>query len=244
MARSSKLRNFFSRIKSFLTRKQVSRVEKSYSQTVAPVPPPPPVAKPPTRPSVADAKPRDAASRGDVAPPAERRPEEIKADLARIAELKRIEADAKREREQMEGKVAAQEPPVRDLKNFRRREGFQYSTWFKAFGTFGDLRDLGDSPALLGDMEELEDFDVPAAFYSSSKLGKVKWNGVRDREDLIRELNKVSEWAPEDFRDVYPRWEYRYYRAEMVGDVVVAIYEHKARQPLDRKSIREGYRGA
>lgn len=155
--------------------------------------------------------------------------------------MRRIEIDARQERESLETKTAAQQPPTRDLEDFEKRKGFQYHTWFKAFGTFGDLRDMGDSPTLLGEMEELEDMDVPAAFYSSAKLGKVKWPGIKPLAELIEELGDAV-FGGADFRDIYPRWEYRYYVAEGVGNVVVQIYERKARQPLDKKARSNGYK--
>lgn len=164
--------------------------------------------------------------------------------LARIKELRAAEEKLRKERESLEIKTAAQEPPIVLLERFRGpRPGFNYSTWFKAFGTFGDLRDMGDSPHLLGEIEELEDFDVPAAFYSSTILGQVKWKGLRSRKKVIDDLNNVAPWNGSDFRDVYPKWEYRYYIAEMVGDVVVRIYEHKARQPWNRSARDMGFKG-
>jgi len=155
--------------------------------------------------------------------------------------LRKIEESAKSERKTLEAPNAAMMPPIRAFGDLVERKGFNYSTWFKAFGTFGDLRDMGDSPPLLGEMEELEDFDVPKAFYSSTILGKVKWNGRMDRGLLIDKLNMAASWAPQDFRDIYPQWEYRYYVAEMVGDVVVQIFEHKARFPLDSRSKGRGF---
>lgn len=173
-----------------------------------------------------------------------RTPEQIARDQRRIEELRQIEEQARAERQKLEGLNAAQAPPARDFGEFQKRKGFRYASWFKAFGTFGDLRDLGDSPPLLGEMEELEDFDVPAAFYSSAILGKVRWIGIVAREDLLKLLNQTL--FPEDgfdFRDVYPSWQYRYFVAEMVGDIVVQIFEYQAKQPLTKKDRVRGFRG-
>jgi hypothetical protein len=161
----------------------------------------------------------------------------------RIEELRLIEEEARIEREQIEEKVAAQAPPERGIDNFPgERKGFNYHTWFKAFGTFGDMRDMGDSPTLLGDMEELEDMDVPSAFYSSGILGKVKWRGRKDREKLIDELNAVAPWNGNDFRDVYPKWEYVYKITESVGDVVVQEFTYRACRPYNVESRARGFK--
>ena len=165
---------------------------------------------------------------------------ELQKQQQRVEELRKIEKEAREERERIETKVAAQMAPIRALADFEERKGFTYTTWFKATGTFG--REAGYSP-LLGEMTELEDFDVPSQFFSGAMIGKVKWQGVREREELIGILNKAAAWSPDDFRDIYPRWEYRYYVAEMVGNVVVQIYEHEARQPLDKKQRGKGVMG-
>lgn len=236
-AKPGRLRRFFQRIRTFLTPRQFTKVRQSYRQETGSKPPPIIRDQPVSAPR------EPAAQRRAEGSPPVRGADEIRAEQRRIEELRRIEREAKAERESLETKTTAQQPPIGKLEDFRERKGFAYSTWFKAFGTFGDLRDMGDSPTLLGEMEELEDMDVPAAFYSSSILGKVKWKGRIEREKLIDDLNKVSAWNPEDFRSVYPKWEYRYYVAEMVGDVTVNIWEHKARQPLNRKAKQNGYKG-
>lgn len=230
-----RFKTFFIRIRQFLTRRQSKRVAKIYRQTFPenpPLPPSPPASAP------ASAAPT---TRG--APPSGPEPEEIRRNAERVERLRQIEEEARREREEIEEKVAAQRPPVRDIGELEQRKGFVYTTWFKAFGTFGDIRDMGtDSPQLLGEMEELEDFDVPAAFYSSGILGKVKWKGYVERETIIDQLNTVAPWNGADFRDVYPRWEYRYFVAEMVGNVVVQTFEYKAKHPMGKKDGIYGFR--
>lgn len=238
-AESRGFRRFFARIRNFLTRKQAARVERAAREEL---PASSKAPAQPSRPAVAPAPPPSAPRRAaDGAPSAPSRDEIIQRER-RVEELKRIEAQARKEREEIESKTAAQQAPVYPFEDFERKKGFNYSTWFKAFGTFGDLRDMGDSPQLLGDMEELEDFDVPSAFYSSTLLGKVKWKGIVSRETVIAELNSVAPWKGSDFREVYPRWEYRYFVAELVGDVMVGMYEWKARQPLDKRSRQRGYK--
>lgn len=229
----SRFRQFFSRIKKFLTPKQFSRVK---SATSAIPPPTTPTPEPATRAGEPAAPSAAATTRG---PPDA---EALRAAQRRVEELRKVEREAREERERIETKVAAQKAPIRALRDLVVKPGFRYDTWFKAFGTFGDLRDK-DSPRLLGEMTELEDFDVPSAFHSGAKLGKVKWAGqIRDREQIIRELNDVA-FFREDFRELYPKWEYRYYVAEMVGNVVVQIYEHEAQQPLDKKLRGKGVMG-
>jgi hypothetical protein len=247
--RPSRFRNFLSRIQKFLTRGQQKKIQSAAKDSGVPgsggpAAPTEPRRATPARevsPPAGAAAPRRAAAPPTPTPEGPSK-EQIEREQKRIAELRRIEEEARKEREGLEAKTAAQQPPVRDLDSFKERKGFVYSTWFKAFGTFGDLRDMGDSPPLLGEIEELEDFDVPAAFYSSTILGKVKWKGQRERQSLIDELNTVGPWNPSDFRDVYPSWEYRYYKAEMVGDVVVQIFEHKAKQPLTKKDRILGFK--
>lgn len=229
----SRFRNFLRKIFPFLTRRQQKKVIAEAKSSNLPVPPSPP---PPTR----EPPGRD----GATVPPRGPTVAEILERERRIQELRRVEESAKAERKTLEAPNAAMMPPIRAFGDLKERKGFVYSTWFKAFGTFGDLRDAGDSPPLLGEMEELEDFDVPAAFYSSGILGKVKWDGNISRETLIDRLNSAASWNPQDFRDVYPKWEYRYYVAEQVGDVVVQIFEHKARQPLDARSKERGFQSS
>jgi hypothetical protein len=152
----------------------------------------------------------------------------------RIDELRLIEDEARLEREGIEEKIAARAPPEKGTDEFVERKGFNYHSWLKAFATFGELRDMGDSPTLLGEMEELEQFDVPAAFHSGAKLGKVKWKGIQDREALIEKINAAILPAGADFRDVYPQWEYTYKITESVGDVVVQEFVHRARKPFTK----------
>lgn len=144
----------------------------------------------------------------------------------------------------LEEGFAAQRPPSRGITDFETRKGFQYHTWFRAMGTFGNMEEMRgtDSPPILGEMEELEDFDVPAAFFSGAKLGKVKWPGIRSREELIEELNTTMLPANTDFRDVYPHWEYHYFIAESVGPVVVQTFDYRAKQPLNGRDRLNGFK--
>lgn len=241
-AESGRIRRFFERLRNFLTLRQYRQSRKIYKQSTGKTPPAdtrlPPSSVPPSPPT---REPVAAPSRQGA--PTSRGRDDILREQRRIEELRRIENEARAERALLEEKTAAQEPPIGRLEDFEPRKGFEYYTWFKAFGTFGDLKDMGDSPHLLGEMEELENMDVPAAFYSSTVLGKVKWKGRVEKEKILDELNSRAAWSPEDFRDIYPRWEYRYYVAESVGNVVVNIWEHKARQPLTRKAKLDGYKG-
>jgi phytoene/squalene synthetase len=225
------IRNFFTRLRNLLSKLRPTRTDKIRPQdTTQPIPA-----------RTDDGTP----SRQSVATEPRREAERVVERERRIEILRKIEEEARLERESLVELNAAQRPPVADLETFERRKGFRYDTWFKAFGTFGETREVGDSPTLLGEQEELDDYSVPAAFYSSGVLGKVKWTGrILSRDEVIAELNSVAAWYPDDFRDVYPRWEYRYYVAEMVGDVTVAVYEHKAKQPLDARDEARGWKNA
>lgn len=237
------IRRFLSRVRQFLTPRQRKIVRREIQQPPNQQPPTQQPAQAPTPPRGAPVAATSATRTPTTTAAPTASPEQIRAQQLRIAELRRLEEDARRERERLETKVAAQEPPIRALGDFERREGFEYSTWFKAFGTFGTLRELGDSPQLLGEMEELEEFDVPSAFYSSSLIGQVKFPDVVPLAGVMGKLNAAAPWQGEDFREIYPQWDYRYYVAEMVGDVVVQIFEHKARQPITGKDRGNGYVG-
>lgn len=155
-------------------------------------------------------------------------------------EIKELE---KRRRE-LTPTVAAMQPPTQRFKSFKgKREGFSYTTWFKAIGSMESLAELkgGDSPSIVNEMMEFDDYDIPSAFYSHSILGKVKWKGIRDRERIIAELNFVAPWSGNDFRDIYSKWEYTYRVVESVGDVPVNIYEYRAKQPRTNKDKSVGW---
>lgn len=165
--------------------------------------------------------------------------DQIKA-AKRIAEIERKQRELEKEKRELLPKTAAMEPPVRGVERFAgRREGFTYHTWFKALGTFAGLQELkgGDSPDILNEMEEEFDGNIPRAFYSHAITGRVKYRGIVKLQKVIDDLNRVADWAPMDFRDVYPKWEYTYRIVESVGDVPVQIYEIRASRPK-----RKGYR--
>ena len=157
---------------------------------------------------------------------------ELLARQRKIEELQRTEEEARRERLKLQGDVVARGPPKLEFREFGgKRKGFTYTTWFKAFGSMNQSDNMGDSPTLLDEMEELDDLSIPSAFYSHGITGQVKWAGIRDREELIADLNSQSPWAGLDFREIYPKWEYYYQIVESVGNVAVRIYEYRAKHP-------------
>lgn len=186
-------------------------------------------------PTAPGTQPRTIRAKAPKPPSRARALEEIKA-AKRLKEIELQKKKLEAERQRLLPKVAAREPQTFRLADFRRREGFTYHTWFKALGTFGGIREMkgGDTPDLVNEMMEFQDFDIPSAFYSHSILGQVKWAGIRDREGLIKKLNLSADWAPNDFRDIYLRWEYTYQIVESVGDVPVAIFEYRAAYPKRR----------
>lgn len=114
------------------------------------------------------------------------------------------------------------------------RLGAKFSTWFRAIGSAGNLRDMrgAESPDLLS--EDLEQFAAPAAFYSnqSGLLGRVRFKGVVGLEILIDKLNLVLQFTGEetrdfDFRNVYENWEYRYQVIETIGPTDRVIEERR-----------------
>lgn len=89
------------------------------------------------------------------------------------------------------------------------------STWFKAWGSDGVDISGAESPDILN--EDMDDFAAPRAFYSNqgALLGRVKFDGVVELEDLIEQLNDRLQFFGEeredfDFRAVYARWDYKY----------------------------------
>jgi hypothetical protein len=233
----SRFRNFLARIFPFLTRRQQRIITKSAVESKLTTPPasgpraaPPPTpaapAPPPAAPATATATEKEMLEREQ-----------------RIEELRRTERDARREREALEVKNVAQDVPTHPLEEFQREPGFKYNTWFKAVGSFGEAWDGvdGDSPHLMQENDDYaSEYGVDAAFTSRSKLGKVRWNGEVSRETVLDELNTTA-FGGDDFRDIYPTWEYRYFLTKQIGNVVVGMFEHKARQPIGPKDRAMGY---
>jgi hypothetical protein len=161
----------------------------------------------------------------------------------RIEELRRQEENARAERLRLQQLTVAQSPPTVGTEEFVRQRGFVYATWFKARGA-RELGATGNYERMKELLNEGISFDVPSAFFSSSITAQVKWLGIRDREELIRELNETASWSNDgyqDFRDIYPEWEYYYQITESIGTVVVRIYEYKAHQPFESKDRRKGF---
>lgn len=157
-------------------------------------------------------------------------------DVERLREIERQQRKLEEERQRLLPRVAAREPPTLEVRSFAgKRKGFTYHTWFKAIG-FMDRRGgrNEDISQLLEETLEFEEGSIPAAFISHGITGKVKYMGIRDREELINDLNSQADWAPMDFRDVYPNWEYTYRIVESVGNVPVAFYEYRAARPRRR----------
>lgn len=162
---------------------------------------------------------------------------------AKLKRLKEIEAQQKKlekEKAALVPKVAAMNPPTYPIpaQGIEKFRGATYSTWFKAAGAF-NARDMGVSPKLLDD--EFQEFDLPTVFYSQAITGRVKWFGIVDREYVIADLNDKAPWAGNDFRQIYPVWEYTYRVVESIGGVPVRFYEHRARQPITRRDIKRGW---
>lgn len=164
--------------------------------------------------------------------------------LERLEEVEKQLAALEKERRELIPKTAAMAPPTAPIGEFQNRKGFNYNTWFKAIGSMESLAELkgGDSPTIVNEFSEFDDFDVPSAFFSHTYLGKVKWRGIKDREEIISELNFKAPWSGNDFRDIYPKWEYVYRIVESVGDVVVNIFEYKAKQPRTQKDRVRGWK--
>jgi hypothetical protein len=163
---------------------------------------------------------------------------------ARIARLRR-------EREELDREIAAAEMERERrvvekrrlydrFEDIRKHRGRIYSTWFRAYGTTGrhgdfDETDTGTAAyqrleALIYSFTEDESgLEFPAAFRSQqgSILGQVKWRGLRRLETIIAELNAVLGIDPEDFREVYPVWSYRYFVLEQLvpGDEGEIIFD-------------------
>ena len=233
---TGRFRNFLRRISPFLTRKQQKEVIR---EAARPAPARPPSGAPSRNAPAA----QEAPSRPAAPATATASERDIYERERRVDELRRIEQSAREEREAIQEKNVAQSVPTFRLKDFREEKGFTYNTWFKAVGSFG--QEWGgvdaDSPHLLvEDDDEARGFGVDAAFTSRSKLGKVKWKGRVERETIIKELNDTA-FQGDDFREIYPTWEYRYFLTKQIGDVVVGIFEHKARYPLNAKGRAQGY---
>lgn len=172
---------------------------------------------------------------------------EEKERIKALQELEKVEKqleELRKKREELLPRTAAMGPPVQALNKLKERRGFSYHTWFKAIGSMESLADLkgGDSPSIINEMMEYEDYDIPSAFYSHSILGKVKWRGVRPLERIIEELN-FKGFSGNDFRAIYTRWEYTYRVVESVGDVPVNVFEVRAKQPRTAKDRRVGWKG-
>lgn len=163
------------------------------------------------------------------------------------ARLKKVEKQIKeleKERAELRPKVAAMQPPELQLPEagIKRNRGSQYSTWFKAQGSFGNRADWDSYSQMAGLLDDMEmDFDAPAAFYSNAVMGRVKFPGIVDREVLISQLNDIAGWNG-DFRDIYPRWEYTYRIVESIGGVPIQFFTHKAKQPLSKKDRARGWK--
>lgn len=145
-----------------------------------------------------------------------------------------LEKAIQKEKRALIPKVAAMDAPVvrwdGRFDSIRKIRGATYATWFKAAGAF-DQRDIGSSPKLLDN--EFEDLDYPSVFYSQAVTGKVRWNSYRTRRYLIEHLN-VTGFQGNDFRNIYPAWEYVYQLREYIGGVLVKINEYRAASPRRR----------
>jgi hypothetical protein len=160
------------------------------------------------------------------------------ANLVRLQEIERERQRLEIERQKLIKAVGPLEIPKFDLRDFKKFRGATYSTWFKAVGA-DRARDIGTSPKLLD--EEFNEFDLPKLFYSHSITGKVKWFGIVDRGYLIKHLNDRAPWDGNDFRDIYPNWEYTYQVREYLGGVWVRTYEYRAKSPLSGRDRRKEF---
>lgn len=167
-------------------------------------------------------------------------------DEARLREIERQQRALEKEKRELIPKVAAMNPPTFAIPKggIKRFRGAKYSTWFKAAASFGNARDW-DSYAQMQNLldEEAEEFNAPASFYSQQILGRVKWDGIVGREEIIATLNERA-GLDEDFRRLYPKWEYVYRIVESIGGVPVRFFEHKAKQPRSTRERRIGYDAA
>lgn len=208
--------------------------------------PPPATGNPPRR-RAAQGSPKKPSRGNDGSPPIRGATKEEKQRIEALQRREEIQKEIERlqkEDRKLTEKTAAMLPPTKSFKEFEKRKGFRYHTWFKALGSMESLAELkgGDSPQIVNDFMEHEDYDIPSAFYSHTYLGKVKWDGIRDRELIIDELNFKAPWSGNDFRAIYAKWEYVYRVVESVGDVVVNIYEYRAKQPRNHKDKVRGWK--
>lgn len=117
------------------------------------------------------------------------------------------------------------------------RAGAEYTTVFRAMGTFGDLEELrGRSPSILQD--DIEEIGAPAAWYSTQGglLGQANFPGIVPLDILLDRLNDSLQFLGEespnfDFRTAYPRWEYRYHVVETLGPTDRVITDIRDRRP-------------
>jgi len=160
-----------------------------------------------------------------------------------LKEIEALQRRLEREKAALTQNVAAMRPITYKIPRggIKRLRGAQYSTWFKAMGAFKAGR-MGESPTLMLEMDELG-FDVPDVFYSQAITGRVKFDGIVSLEYVINHLNSRAPWDGEDFRDIYPRWEYTYRIVESIGGVPVRFYEKRGKQPRNKKDRMDGFDG-
>jgi len=214
----------------------------SSTPTPAPTQPPPGRRRAATGPRVAKQG-RDRSPRGPGVA-AERKEEmsfeERRAELAKLKkELEPLERKIKR-KEELEREIKEQPvPEVRlGVAGFAPERNVRYITTFKAEGWFTKNR---ISPDLLAE----DSASGYADWWFSNHIVPVKYNGIVEREDIIQNLNDVAGeegglWEG-DFRDVYPNWTYRYVIFEYIGNVPIRAHVWRAKKPISRRDLRNGW---